>query len=361
MRGPLGLTVALALGAATACSTALPGDSTALPPSSTASDDRPAPPGTSTATVGCHDGKALTVHFYDVGQALAALVDLPDGRHLLVDAGEAHGHLESDLRRDLAGAPLDLAWNTHPHSDHVGGMAAILADLPVLAYVDNGRGGERPEVRAARETAARRHVARTVIDPEHANLAVALASAQSPALSVRPIVPPAWPASCAHDENECSIGLRIDFCGSSVLFTGDAEREEEGQLDPLGPATVLQVGHHGSDTSTSARFLARVAPRYAVVSAGHPDDERNREYCHPRALAMRRLSHALTANGGGENAHLQAYEGSCRPETETKRHVERPGRASGWVDVQVSGRLFATERDGDVVLTTTGDGRFSRR
>jgi competence protein ComEC len=348
------LAAVLALTTATGCSTALPGDSSGatVTPATRSVEPSSVPP---PATLGCHEGKALTVHFYDVGQALAALVDLPDGRHLLVDAGEAHGHLASDLRRDLAGAPIDLAWTTHPHSDHVGGMAEILRELPVLAYVDNGRGSDKAEVRAAREAAARRHVPYAVIDPEHASLAN-LPVASSPTLTVRPIVPPAWPASCAHDENECSIGLRVDFCGSSVLFTGDAEREEEGELDPLGPATLLQVGHHGSDTSTSARFLARVQPRYAVVSAGHPDDERNREYCHPRALAMRRLSHALTANGtggGGEHAHLEAYEGSCTP--------ERSKRASGWVDVPVSGRLFATERDGDVVLTTTGEGRFSRR
>ncbi len=365
------LLLALSVGSC-ACSTELGGGASrsAATPSPTSRSSTPA---TGAADVvaraapapspGCRDGRALTVHFYDVGQALAALVDLPDGRHLLVDAGDSphragcaaceaeHAHLQAALRRDLGGAPIDLLWNTHPHSDHVGGVAAVIDDFRVLAYVDNGRGDGKPEVRAARETAARRGVLYVRVDPETVSAAAPLLAS----FPVRPILPPSWPGSCARDENECSIGLRIDFCGSSVLFTGDAEHEEEAQLDALGPATLLQVGHHGSDTSSSARFLAKVAPMYAVVSAGHPDDDRNREYCHPRALAMRRLSRALVSTGGGgENARLEAYEGPC------KEGATSAARARGWVDLPVSGRLFATERDGDVVLTTTGDGTFAR-
>ncbi len=364
---------------AIACAMALAGCSSELGGSGSSGATTPSPttgaasvvaavPSSPPTAVGCHEGRALTVHFYDVGQALAALVDLPDGRHVLVDAGDSprragcltceaeHAHLETALRHDLGGAPLDLLWNTHPHSDHVGGVPAVLEAFRVLAYVDNGRGGDKLEVRAAREAAARRGVPYLRVEPGNVVPVLPVLAALAPggeSLSVRPIVPPAWPASCAHDENECSIGLRIDFCGSSVLFTGDAEHEEEAHLDPLGPATLLQVGHHGSDTSSSARFLARVAPEYAVLSAGHADDDRNREYCHPRALAMRRLSHALVERGGGENARLQAYQGPCK-------EGARAG-AGEWVSLPVSGRLFATERDGDVVLTTTGEGKFARR
>jgi competence protein ComEC len=166
-------------------------------------------------------------------------------------------------------------------------------------------------------------------------------------VTLTPIVPPRWPASCASDANECSIALRIDFGASSVLFTGDAEHDEEQDLDPRGPVTLLQVGHHGSDTSSTPVFLMRAHPRYAVLSAGAPGEGLNREYCHPRAIIVRRLSRLL---GGPASSTLDAFDGD-------RCDHARPG---DWVAVAASDSLWATERDGDVVLSTTGDGAFHR-
>ena len=298
----------------------------------------------------------MSVHFYDVGQALAALVDLPDGRHVLVDTGDSprraecdvcaqkHEHLIEKLRGDLAGAPIDLVWITHQHSDHIGGAADVLGAFKVGAYVDNGRDPEKAEVRRVHEAADKRRTPRRIVDSEHLDVAVA----NSPEVRFTPIVPPSWPGSCAHDENECSIALRIDFCSSSILLTGDAEHEEEGRLDPHGSVTLLQVGHHGSETSSSSAFLAKVRPSYAVISAGKPNEGMNHDYCHPRAIIVKRLTTALAGPGSGA---IHAFDG------------ERCDRArpSDWIDVPASDHLWATERDGDVVLTTTGDGTFVRR
>jgi competence protein ComEC len=163
-----------------------------------------------------------------------------------------------------------------------------------------------------------------------------------------PVLPPAWPDECRDDPNECSIGLRIEFGASSVLFVGDAEHREEAMLYPVEPVTLLQVAHHGSETSTSPAFLSRARPRYAVISAGAPNEGPNREYCHPRATIVRRLTRVL---GGSGSSEVLAFDGA------------RCDRATSddWTHVPASDRLFATGRDGAVTLVTGGDGVFTRR
>jgi len=247
------------------------------------------------------------------------------------------------LRADLHGARIDLLWITHQHSDHIGGAPGVLEAFTVNQYVDNGRDPQKAEVRRARQMALERGATVHVVSPEHS--AVPLGDGRD--LRLRAIVPPAWPGSCAHDPNDCSIGLRIDFCASSLLFTGDAEHAEEAELDP-GRVTLLQVAHHGSETSTSPGFLSKAKPSYAVVSAGKPGEGANRDYCHPRALVIQRLTRVL---GGPGSKALDAFDG-----LRCDRAV-----SSDWVSVPTSDRMWATERDGDVVLSTWGDGRFERR
>jgi competence protein ComEC len=309
-----------------------------------------------TATTACGGGRKLVVHFYDVDQALAVLVDLPDGRHIVVDTADsprrpscgdvcaaADRHLLAKLGIDLHGAPIDLMWITHQHSDHIGGAPEVLSTFHVGTYADNGRDARKTEVRRAHTAAEQRGTAVRVVDPEHRDAPIP----GSPDVRITPILPPSWPASCAHDANDCSIALRIDFCGSSVLFIGDAEHEEEAGLDPHGHVDLLQVGHHGSETSTTPGFLARVRPSYAVISAGKPTDGMDVTYCHPRAIIAKRLT---TLMGGPGSKTLHAFDGDrCAG-----------SQASDWDDVPVSDHLWATERDGDVVLSTTGDGVFVR-
>ena len=316
-------------------------------PSATAS---PAPH----ATCG---GKPLKVHFYDVSEALAALVELPDGRHVLVDTGDApgrrrcghdcaasHGHLMSMMRKDLGERPIDLLWITHQHSDHIGGAVDIFRNFAVMNYVDNGRDLAEPEIAATRTAATEKGVAVTVVQPGHMQIPMPATEA----IKFTAIAPSQWLPRCATDRNQCSILLRIDYCASSILFTGDAEHDEEALLDTHGAATLLQVGHHGSDTSSGATFLQKVQPKYAVISAGARERGMNKSYCHPRESTVRALTKAL---GGPGSKSINAFDATvtCKHETD-----------ADWSEVPASDRLWATERDGDVVLSTMGDGVFSR-
>jgi competence protein ComEC len=309
------------------------------------------------ASAACGNGRAMTIHFYDVGPGLSALVDLPDGRRVLVDTGDsprrsgcgdacaaAHRHLLDALRADLGSVPISLLWITHQHSDHIGGAPEIMQTFAIERYVDNGRDARKPEVERAHRAAEADRANIHVVAPAHTSFPIP----DGPGIELGAVVPPAWPTSCGHDPNECSIGLRIDFCGSSVLFTGDAEHDEEAAFDLRGPVTLLQVAHHGSETSTRPDFLLKARPKYAVISAGKRDEGINRDYCHPRALVVRRLSQVL---GGPSSQSLNVFDG------------ERCDRATDadWTMIPTSDRLWATERDGDVVLTTTGDGVFTRK
>ena len=336
-----------------------------------------ASPSTARSGAACVKGVPLTVHFYDAGQALSALVTLPDGRRWLVDAGESatrsgcggaceawHERVMAGLRRDIGGARLDGLWITHQHSDHAGGAPDVLRTFGAVLYVDNGvvpgAHAHAHDVAAslhdtvttlARRAASESGARLRVVDPDHAGTPIASASS----VTVTPIVPLRWPARCPSDPNACSIALRIDYCDSSILFTGDAPSDEESALDTRGTVTLLQVGHHGSDTSTSAAFVRRLAPRYAVIASGKPDEGTNKGYCHPRASTVRALTAAL---GGVGKATVRSYDGKrCDA---ARADAGGAAEASAWIDVPSSDRLWSTARDGDVELRTTGDGVFGR-
>jgi len=307
-------------------------------------EDEAGPPGVESAkaarkaspTKATCGGQPLRVHFYNVGQALSALVDFPDGTHWLVDAGTgatgAREHLTNSLRTDLAGNPIAVMWITHQHADHMNAAAAVMNQFPVNVYVDNGFPS------AARSAAQTRHILHAPTD--------ALSMPAAP-VKVTPFLVASKPKSCPRNQNNCSIGLRIEYCSSSILFVGDAEQEEEALLPHDQTATLLQVGHHGSPTSSSPAFIDKVAPKYAVISAGKPRQGTNRTYCHPNASTVTTLDTPL---GGTGSQDLEVFAGAkCKGST-----------AKDWRKVKVPDHLWATPRDGDVVLTTTGDGEFRR-
>jgi competence protein ComEC len=305
---------------------------------------------------GC-SGKPLSVKFYDVGQALSALVSLPDGRRVLVDTGEQakrcaackewSAHLLSGLAADVPDKRLSLVWITHQHSDHAGNAPEILRAFEVGLYADNGTNLDSALIGRARTAAKERGVTIRVVDPDHRDAPIAAGEG----VKFTPIVPSGqWPVNCEDAPNNCSIGLRLDYCSSSVLFTGDAEEEEEEKLDTRGPVTLLQVGHHGSDTSSSAEFIKRAAPKYAVISSGKVDEGTNLGYCHPRLATVNELDETL---GGRQTGEVDAFDATVR--------CKDPNHAEHWRQVATSEHLWFTERDGDVELVTSGDGTFQRR
>jgi competence protein ComEC len=315
---------------------------------------RPPPPPPSAEI--CEQKLPLKVHFFDVAQALAVLVELPGGETVLVDVGEspsrpgcgticreAHEHLVARLTELLRGEPVSLVWITHQHSDHLGGAEGLFQHIKARFLVDNGRDGDVKQVERLHTAVTNTGAQYRPVKPTRPGLPMKF----SGPVTITPVVPSDWPGSCSSNKNDCSIGLRIDYCQSSILFTGDAEEEAE-EAYTLLPATLLQAGHHGSDTSSTADFIEKVQPKYVVISSGKRDEGTNKGYCHPRASAVERLSAAL---GPATSATLLAFDAavSCKQAT-----------SDNWKAIPVSDRLFSTARDGDVTLVTTGDGVFVR-
>lgn len=212
----------------------------------------------------------LTVHFLDVGQGDAAVV-LCDGEAMLIDGGNSteSQFIFSYLRNTLGLSHLKCLVSTHPHEDHVGGLAAALNACTVeMIYSPVTDYDSRP-FQSLLKYAQRQELILTV--PQQGD-AFALGGAVVTVLSS---------SDGAASVNDLSIVLRIDYGETSYLFTGDAEQAAEHSLmngDVNLHADVLKVAHHGADTSSSRAFLEAVSPSYAVISVGkdnpygHPSD-----------------------------------------------------------------------------------------
>lgn len=227
----------------------------------------------------------VEVHMIDVGQGDAVAVRTPHAKWLLFDAGGAWRGGDAGRSTVIPylarrGGSLELFVLSHPHTDHVGGAAAVLRALRPRTYVDAGFAGGAAAYRASLDAARDARVRWTRAHPGD--------SVTIDGVTVAFLAPDsAWTASLT-DPNLASVVARVQFGNVRMLFVGDAERAEEEWLVARDPdalrADILKVGHHGSATSSTDAFLAAVQPRVALVSVGAGN-----VYRLPTPAIMRRL------------------------------------------------------------------------
>ncbi len=219
----------------------------------------------------------FSIHFIDVGQADAALVEC-DGHYMLIDGGnKGDSNILYSVLKNKKVSNLDIVVATHGHEDHIGGLpgafnyaTANLTLCPVTKF-DSDAFDDFKKYATTKSSG---------ITVPKVGDKYSLGSAEVKILGV----------NSTDDSNNCSIVLMITYGETKFLFTGDAERDAEQVILDSGEdltATVLKVGHHGADTSTSYPFLRAVMPLYAVISVGEGNS-----YGHPTEETLSRLRDA---------------------------------------------------------------------
>ncbi len=214
----------------------------------------------------------LTVCFLDVGQGDAILIAAASGETWLFDGGpDSGGPLEPAVvfrLHELGVDTIDVVAFSHPHADHVGGLASVIRNFTVLKVLDPGM----PFSSFVYED-----FLNAVMDADCDYMFLEEGSEFQMSSHVTASVVSAGMEGIDLNINENSALLKIT-CGSfSTLLTGDIEENAERILTrDTEPVTVLKVPHHGSITSIFPPYLRRLSPQFAVFSAG-----RNNNFGHP--------------------------------------------------------------------------------
>lgn len=234
------------------------------------------------------------VHFIDVGQGDAALL-LSGGQAVLVDAGTSQS-ADSLVRylQELGVTELYAAIATHPHADHIGGMAQVIEAFPVGHFYMGAETQNTATYERMLDALDAQDVPVSV--PEPGEELVFDSGASVTFLGPADDVPKG-------NLNDRSLICLFRAGEQDVLLMGDAESAAEQSLLAHYPSLrcdVLKVGHHGADTSSSVEFLRTVQPTTAVISCGVDND-----YGHPDPQTLENLSLA-----GVDDVRITAQSGT---------------------------------------------------
>jgi competence protein ComEC len=218
--------------------------------------------------------RELEVVFLDVGQGDGAFLRFPNGKTMVIDAGTRSSRFDNGARvvvpflRHHNVRRVDVVVATHPHSDHIGGLVALLEQVEVGHFVDSGQVYDSWTAQRLRDLIRERGIAyhRVCAGDSLVGLGGVGALVLHPTadfVDAEGVSP--------HDLNNGSVVIRFTYGETSLLFTGDIEEEVDRSIIAWGKrlrAKILKVAHHGSRTSSRPLFVEWADPEIALVSVG---------------------------------------------------------------------------------------------
>jgi competence protein ComEC len=219
----------------------------------------------------------VRIHFLDVGQGDAVLIETPSGPNVLYDAGDSPAKIVSHLER-LSISRVDLIIASHNHADHIGGMSEVVRRYRPRYYMDNGIPATTLTYRRLIETVA--STGAQLLEPTHRKIKIA----SNAELTILP--PPGVPE---WEQNNNTVGAVLNIRDFRLTLAGDAEQRQwswwlERHQAVLRQVTVHKASHHGSNNGDTAAALAVLRPGIVIISVGA-----NNGYGHPRSEALSRL------------------------------------------------------------------------
>ena len=234
----------------------------------------------------------MEVTFLDVGQGDAAHVKTPDGKHILIDAGTWTPMGNSGDRvllpyfEHFGISKLDAVILSHPHADHIGGMPVLLENLQIDAIYKSDFTYDSEIYKAKMELATEKEI--PVFTPAAGDILDI-----DPSIRLFVLGPERGGTSFSNPNNH-SVAIKMVYGQTSILFSGDAETEQEKQIadryKDFLQSDLYKVGHHGSNTSSTDPFMNYVQPEKSVASLSL----RN-YFGHPGQFTVERL-HAYSSN-----------------------------------------------------------------
>ena len=219
--------------------------------------------------------RPVVVDFLDIGQGDSILVRSPEGKAALIDAGPTRdGAIRALKSKEIR--TIDIVIVTHHHSDHYGGMEQVVFNYKPKYFMATGSSHTTKGYLKLLQTVKAEGI--TAVEPGAKERKIELGSV------LMTILP--QPPTNTEEENNNSIGLRLQYGTFSVLLTGDSETVERQwwiahNASLVRDCTILKLAHHGSYNGTDQRWLDLVQPELAVASLGKDND-----YGHPHSETL---------------------------------------------------------------------------